>query len=196
MANYGEEIVYWYLRLNGFFPLTNFVVHRSSEVEHSSECDIIALRTPYVYEEIGGTSEDWDSLLTDQLDFKRTVGVICEVKTGATPDDVFNQQKVDAAIERIGFAGNTDEAKRALRQEAVYSLDQNHQIAKLLVGNRTRRRTRHFLFCSLSCATDFVKRRIANYADEKYSDRMFFNSTLLQELVWEVKLGRERGENI
>jgi hypothetical protein len=25
--NSSEELAYWYLRLNGFFPLTNFVVH-------------------------------------------------------------------------------------------------------------------------------------------------------------------------
>jgi hypothetical protein len=30
--NHGEELVYWYLRLNGFFPLSNFVVHKSSQV--------------------------------------------------------------------------------------------------------------------------------------------------------------------
>jgi hypothetical protein len=26
--NSSEELAYWYLRLNGFFPLTNFVIHR------------------------------------------------------------------------------------------------------------------------------------------------------------------------
>ena len=26
--NFAEELVYWYLRLNGFFPITNFVLHR------------------------------------------------------------------------------------------------------------------------------------------------------------------------
>ncbi len=25
--NYGETLAYWYLRLNGFFPLRNFVLH-------------------------------------------------------------------------------------------------------------------------------------------------------------------------
>lgn len=27
--NYGETLAYWYLRLNGFFLLNNFVVHRT-----------------------------------------------------------------------------------------------------------------------------------------------------------------------
>jgi len=31
--NYGELAVpIWYLRLNGFFPISNFVVHASGEV--------------------------------------------------------------------------------------------------------------------------------------------------------------------
>ncbi len=27
--NYAETLAYWYLRLNGFFPLKNFVLHSS-----------------------------------------------------------------------------------------------------------------------------------------------------------------------
>lgn len=34
MNNYGEAWAYWYLRLNGFFPLDNFVVHKDSVVRH------------------------------------------------------------------------------------------------------------------------------------------------------------------
>ena len=26
--NFGESLAYWYFRLNGFIPLTNFVLHR------------------------------------------------------------------------------------------------------------------------------------------------------------------------
>lgn len=30
--NYGEDAVYWYLRLNGFFSVTNFVLHPTEVV--------------------------------------------------------------------------------------------------------------------------------------------------------------------
>ena len=29
--NFAEQLVYWYLRLNGFFPITNFVLHHGAE---------------------------------------------------------------------------------------------------------------------------------------------------------------------
>jgi hypothetical protein len=31
--NYGETLAYWYLRLNGFFLLQNFVLHPIAESE-------------------------------------------------------------------------------------------------------------------------------------------------------------------
>ena len=82
MPNHAEEYTLWYLRLNGFFPLSNFVVHKSNLVEVSSECDLLAIRPPHVFEEIGGTVDDWDPYLTEVLDFTRTIGLVCEVKAG------------------------------------------------------------------------------------------------------------------
>src|SRR5947209_243595 len=103
--NYGEEIAYWYLRLNGFFPITNFVIHRSSRVTQTSDCDLLALRTPNVYEEIGGTPEDWDADLAKFLDFDRkTIGVICEVKTGRYAlNEIFRPRHVEYSIGRLGL---------------------------------------------------------------------------------------------
>jgi len=80
--NYGETLVYWYLRLNGFFPLTNFVIHKSDGVTYSSDCDILAIRPPLVFEQIGGQADDWDQWFLEHINSGRTLGVICEVKTG------------------------------------------------------------------------------------------------------------------
>jgi hypothetical protein len=57
-VNHAEEAAFWYLRLNGFFAITNFVVHASREVFHTSDCDVLAVRLPFVYEEIGGSEDD------------------------------------------------------------------------------------------------------------------------------------------
>lgn len=57
--NYGEELAYWYFRLNGFFPLLNYVIHRCHDVDYSSDCDLLALRCPNVFEEKGGQEQDW-----------------------------------------------------------------------------------------------------------------------------------------
>lgn len=101
--NYGEKIAYWYLRFNGFFPITNFVIHRSSEVEHTSDCDLLAIRPPYVYEEIGGP-DDWDKYLTKQLECDKIIGVICQVKTGRYElEEIFQPEYTKGAILRLGL---------------------------------------------------------------------------------------------
>jgi len=103
--NYGEELAYWYFRLNGFFPLTNFVLHAGEEVLYTSDCDVLAIRHPHVYEEVGGQPLDWDSVLLERLDFERTIGIVCEVKTGRF-NTVFNSSNVSYAIKRLGFTSN------------------------------------------------------------------------------------------
>ena len=59
--NFGETLAYWYLRLNGFFPLSNLVLHRyPSALEYSADCDLLALRLPHTFEDVGGQGDDWD----------------------------------------------------------------------------------------------------------------------------------------
>lgn len=62
MVNFAEEIAYWYLRLNGFLLLQNFVLHRMGRGPQrgTADSDLLAIRFPYVYEEIGGQDHDWD----------------------------------------------------------------------------------------------------------------------------------------
>lgn len=50
MINYGEELSYWYFRLNGFFIIDNFVLHKNGEDKarkNSSEVDLLVVRFPY-----------------------------------------------------------------------------------------------------------------------------------------------------
>jgi hypothetical protein len=61
-VNYGEALTYWYLRLIGFFPMTNFVLHRLRESHgQNADADLLAIRLPHVYEKIGGEHDDWDN---------------------------------------------------------------------------------------------------------------------------------------
>ena len=106
--NYSEERVYWYLRLNGFFPLTNFVVHKTPDITHRSDVDLIAIRMPYVFEEVGGRLDDFDSeilsLLGEDFDItalKKTIVVICEVKSSPRLDNGFGVGNYDATRSRL-----------------------------------------------------------------------------------------------
>ncbi len=56
--NFAEQLAYWYLRFNGFFPLTNFVLHHGTG-HRTSDTDLLAMRFPYVSEDIGGEEKKW-----------------------------------------------------------------------------------------------------------------------------------------
>ncbi|SHF32168.1 hypothetical protein SAMN02745195_02362 [Thermoanaerobacter uzonensis DSM 18761] len=87
MNNFAEELTYWYFRLNGFFLLQNYVLHNIGEERQrgTADADLLAIRFPYVYEEIGGHSNDWDSEKFSEWGFnieKNNLALIVEVKSG------------------------------------------------------------------------------------------------------------------
>jgi hypothetical protein len=188
-ANYGEELVYWYLRLNGFFPITNYVIHRDRGLRWSSDCDILAVRPPYVSEEVGGVKEDWDALLCRDIYFNRTVGVICEVKTGVV-EKIFRSDYVGRSVRRLGLIRNPRNAVSELANSATFTTDV-HQICKVLVAdsNQPPVNCPPHIFVPLSHVRDFIRDRIRKYP-VKHSDRMFFPSSLLQAMIWEVRQER------
>jgi len=184
--NYGEEIAYWFLRFNGCFPISTFVIHRSSRIARTSDCDLLAVRTPHVYEEIGGRPEDWDAELAQLLDFDgRTIGMICEVKTGRYAlDEIFRSGYVDYSLGRLGLIPREQiQAVGAdLSMNAVVDVSDKYRICKLLIANEEKRNG-SFLFWTLTRAEAFIRERIAKYPKEKYADRMFFGSELLQYTI-------------
>ena len=192
--NYGEEIVYWYLRLNGFFPITNFVIHRSQKINHTSDCDVLAVRMPNVYEEIGGKPEDWDHDFAKELCFDRILGVICEVKTGRYAlKDVFRTKYVRYAVGRLGLVPPdqiTDVTDGLLHNPTVETAT-GCRICKLLIANDLKE-PQTFIFRSLDHAEDFIDDRVRHYPQEKYADRMYFGSELFQHTIHRIH--RERSQ--
>src|SRR5581483_4708781 len=64
--NFTEELVSWYLRFNGFFPIDNFVLHaircqfgKGSFDKHNADSDVIAIRPRSVMEIINGHPLKW-----------------------------------------------------------------------------------------------------------------------------------------
>lgn len=186
--NYGEDLAYWYLRLNGFFPITNFVVHRSPGVEYSSDIDVLAVRTPYVHEEIGGQSHDWDQYLAACLRFGRSIGLICEVKTGAYEvDKLFRHEYVQYAVGRLGLAdqATTENVVATLRDSPLVEIDGGAVIAKLFVSTEEHK-DGPFLTRTLGQVEDFIEERVRRYPAEKYAARMFFPPGVFQQLIAQV----------
>jgi len=192
--NYGEQLAYWYLRLNGFFPLSSFVVHRSSAVQYTSDIDVLAIRAPYVYEEIGGQHDDWDRGIASELGFGHWIGLVCEVKTGQFDrTTLFRQEYLRYAVGRLGLV-ESQRIPRVLEELAnrpLIILDDNTTICKLLISSQEMRSST-FVARTLANAEDFLAERVRRYPQEKFADRMFFPSQLFQFVIAQVHREIER----
>lgn len=182
--NSSEELAYWYLRLNGFFPLTNFVVHRHQAAQHRSDIDVLAVRLPHVFEEVGGQPTDWDPFLMGRLPFEQVVAVICEVKTGAFDrEKIFRPEQVKPAVARLGIwpRARVDTITEQLNAEASVASPEG-VVCKLLVTEEASE-SESYLNRTVPDLETFIDDRIARYPFEKYGSRMFFSAGLFQSRI-------------
>ncbi|RAV19474.1 hypothetical protein [Paenibacillus contaminans] len=188
MSNYGEELAYWYLRLNGFFTINNFVLHHNRE-GRTSDADILAVRFPYVYEEVGGRDEDWDNQLVGRFNKDKIVGLICEVKTGLDFDEtkLFKEVNLSKALGRFGFTERLDRQADELSIKPSLTID-NYEIYKVLISTDPQSPRTDCLHIKLVDVQRFIKERMKKYVYRKLSDRMFFQSELLQYMIWEESM--------
>ncbi|WP_221088244.1 hypothetical protein [Deinococcus aquaedulcis] len=206
--NYGERLASWYLRLNGFIPMPDFVLHRlvpqdtpGNSAAHHADVDLLAVRFPFVHEEIGGQTEDWDrEHLQELLSEDRPSAVIVEVKTGDQkpwPDE----GRLERSVQRIGLvprhqANQVAAAlmpirrdRRAAPPQAVH--DQRAVIGTLLVCPNAQARTlrrRYTHVISLEHCDQFIQARMAKYRNYKHPGRLFFPDELIQYLAWKAGL--------
>lgn len=103
-----EKVAYWYLRLNGFFQIENFIVHPERRGGQRTDADLLAVRFPYRAERL---FDDPNDIMADDeqrlaLSRDRIDVVIAEVKTNQpctlngpwTREDRQNVHRVLAAI--------------------------------------------------------------------------------------------------
>lgn len=199
MANFGETLTYWYLRLNGFFPLTNFVLHRHEEpgyeATHRADTDLLAVRFKHVYEPVGGQADDWDEWFAkNQIRFaNKVVGLIVEVKTGDVRTEAinrsFSEERLTYAIQRLGFydsqKGTIGKRVESLQKKAFVTNDY-YQIAKVLVTSAPvgRLSLPPCLNITLPEIETFISKRMRKYAQEKSGSRFFFPDDLIQYFAW------------
>lgn len=198
--NYGETLAYWYLRLNGFFPLRNFVLHplheSTSDDNQTADCDLLAVRFPHVYEEIGGQSGDWDSRFNTwgfSLD-EDIIGLIVEVKT--SPNAVsariernsFRGSRLSQAVQRMGMFAReeTTSITDELLCNPISTKQGPYRIGKLLFSQQEMGGA--WLNITLQESEQFIRARLHKYSDPKRQARMFFPDELMQYLAWKSAL--------
>lgn len=199
MANFGETLTYWYLRLNGFFPLTNFVLHKhdehNNEVKYSADADLLAVRFKHVYEPVGGQKDDWDKWFEENgLIFgNRVTGLIVEVKTGRVEPELaekaFSKARLRYAVKRFGFYHDSSTVDARVTELASNSVvtSKRYRIGKLLVTAKTVNSLQTYPPClhiTLSDIEDFISKRMEKYSDRKLGDRFFFPDELIQYFAW------------
>lgn len=215
--NFGETIAYWYFRLNGFFPLTNFVHHRIQDRKsqrggllaegrkYNADADLLAVRFPHVYEEIGGRDDDWDDERFSDWKIRiraQRVAIICQVKTGSyqktSINNAFSEIRLRESIRRIGIMPSSEAdkvANRLYEEEVVEKGD--IVFAKVLMAWKhahsegwpskdTENGVQMHPCCKihLDDAITFIEGRMEKYAEPKKAGRMFFPSELIQYIAW------------
>jgi hypothetical protein len=77
MSISAEKLTYWYLRLNGFLTIQNFIVHPDTGSEQRTDADILGVRFPY-------RAELWPHPMVDDIRFSaiadRPYIILAEVK--------------------------------------------------------------------------------------------------------------------
>jgi hypothetical protein len=185
--NYGETNAYWYLRLNGFFLINNFVIHRTDEIAYSSDIDILGIRLPYVFEEVGGQPDDWDESLLQTLNPNIMTGVICEVKTGDFDEKtLFRKKYLKYCLDRFGFMPQLSEAytEQVFNNQITLAEFEGRQfqILKLFVSNYESKRE-DFVQFRIKHIRQFIENRIQKYREKKWQDRVLFQSDFLGEHI-------------
>lgn len=193
MANFGERIAYWYLRLNGFFLVEDFVLHRADHGPRTADADFLGIRLRHSIELMDGAKLDEHADLRDALGgFDRNIGVVVQVKTGevGTPGAAFDVARMTVALRFIGAAGEVAVGRLAeeLRTRAVTDSLGGWRFAKVLIAEHPREEG--VVAMPLATALDFIEDRLRRHADRKGPDRMFFGDELMQFLAW--KAGQHR----
>lgn len=209
MANYAEQLAYWYLRLNGFFLVENYVYHRVPSDGNrtiNADADLLAIRPPYYYEEIPHLEHDEhgrDVLLRAPLDSAewlseydhRWLGVICEVKGSeqvrvSDIQNAFTPSRIRVALNRMGLIPDVENViERFSRHERFDS--PTTTIIKLVFSPVVFQG--NWVTITLSDADSFIIHRMTstqNYL-AKSGSRYFFPSDLIQYMIFSAGKHRE-----
>ncbi|MBN9529773.1 MAG: hypothetical protein J0H82_26435 [Alphaproteobacteria bacterium] len=105
----AEKLAYWYLRLNGYLQIENFVVHPGGRGGQRTDADLLGVRFPHRAERL---IDDPDDVMADDretlgLDGRAIDVVIAEVKRGQRcmlngPWTKPERQNIDRVLAAIG----------------------------------------------------------------------------------------------
>ncbi len=196
---YGESLTYWYLRLNGFFPISRFVLHQPKGHGQSMDCDLLGVRLPHTCERIGNEYVKWDETFFKghNIDLtKQTMGIITEVKTGRYTVEAVKGQFTDFrlkyAIGRLGLFPQ-QEIDGVVEQLATKPTAEHAGvlIVKLLVDSHKYRpegsQATEWLRIAAEDVEEFITDRMYTFAKHKSGSWFYFEGDLIQSFAWKAE---------
>jgi len=195
MNNYAEELTYWYLRLNGFFPIKDFVLHHKG-----GDTDVLAIKPPFASEYVKGERLKEDELLIDIIsecgcDFHKIfVCIIAEVKGGKSSisrkrmDEKFDLESLRYNLRRLGLfkESQINSIAKNLQQGKWVAIPNYATIHKFLFAHSKQfipKPDDKFSFISLEAVRNFIEERMQ--LDFKTKNWEKFNSILIQNIILE-----------
>ena len=187
MINFGERLASWYLRLNGFLLVEDFVLHRQ-DGKGTSDADLLAVRLGHSAESIDNAPLALHSaiqkLVGEEADPKH-VALVVQVKTGAegSAGDAFDAERLRRGLRFVGAV--PEPALQGVVQELGEKATSSHDgwvFAKLLIAEEPR--DTKAVGVPLKDALGFIEGRLRHHAERKAADRLFFSDELMQFLAW------------
>lgn len=193
MRNFGEELAYWYLRLNGFFLIDDFVLHNADLVSsQNADADVIGIRNPFTIERIG--MNDDDDICPELSGFEpniktKTVVVISEVKTSPRRQNILleREDRLSYIVKRTGLfpPESIDDVISQLFENNSYS---NGEITILkIIFSQTSYNNDRFHWLTLDHINNQITQKFLKYIGNKRSTKHLFPSTLMQYLIWKAE---------
>lgn len=192
--NYGEDLAYWYLRLNGFVPMTDYVLHEVPGLEQASDVDLLALRLPHVQEPVGGRGdEDWDGWFATTAGIElteRCIAVIGEVKTGTNVsrmevETTFSPTRTVLSLRRLGLIRTDSDIPGNALHDKSFVIGQ-WTVLRIAFLEKPISASNCYTM-SLQHANQFIRQRLKKHENPKFRDRFFFQDPLIEYLAWRIR---------
>lgn len=131
-----EALAYWYLRLNGFLTITNFIVHPDQGRNQETDADILGVRFPYRAENLSLPMKDDDLLIGEPGKSHLIIGEVksglCNLNGPWTKPERRNMLRVLSAIGALQ-SHESEVAAKSLYEVGYYS-NQRYRISLLCFG--------------------------------------------------------------
>ena len=191
IRNYAEELVYWYLRLNGFFPIVDFVLHHKG-----GDTDVLAIRAPFTSEFVEGEPLKEDKLLVQMVQnagcdfYEHFTCIIAEAKGGRRSvsrtkiNKKFDLESLKYNLRRLGLFKESDiePVARNLENNRWFRVPNFATIHKILFAESfVQKPDDKFSFISIDSVKDFINKRMKLGFKAKDWDKS--NSNMIQNRI-------------